>query len=180
MFMDSLEGIYFLRRSLFLPGELASLMGPEMAREGLQRLGGKPPGMTDAKARDSTSAVGLLHSTQYLRNQLLRDSDWASMGHSLELRTPLVDAKLLATLGHSVSNFAGGVGKTLLANSPIQSLPDAVINQPKTGFSLPMAKWLTDATDNRAWVDEPLLNARGTPWARRWAKVVVDSMTGCA
>ena len=30
-----------------------------------------------------------------MRNQLLRDTDWASMAHSLEVRVPLVDAVLL-------------------------------------------------------------------------------------
>ena len=36
-----------------------------------------------------------MESQIYLRNQLLRDSDWASMYHSIELRTPLVDFFLL-------------------------------------------------------------------------------------
>ncbi len=180
MFMDSVEGTYFLRRSIFLPDELPALMGYDMAQEGLKRLGGSPPGMIRAKARDYAGAVGLLESTHYLRNQLLRDSDWASMGHSLELRTPLVDAKLLEALGPYVSGFADGAGKTMLARSPQKPLPDAVINRPKTGFSLPMAKWLTDAADQRAWSRLPMLNAPGTPWARRWAKVVVDRMLECA
>src|SRR5205823_10435015 len=98
-FVSSLEGMYFLRRGLFLPTELTALLGSDMAREGLTRLGGSPPGMTQAYARDGAAAVGLLESTLYLRNQLLRDSDWASMGHSLELRTPWVDAALLEALG---------------------------------------------------------------------------------
>jgi asparagine synthase (glutamine-hydrolysing) len=144
------------------------------------RLGGTPPGMSRAAARDGAAAVGLLESTHYLRNQLLRDSDWASMGHSLELRTPLVDAKLLETLGPYVSGFAGGVGKSMLARSPQKPLPDVVINRPKTGFSLPMAQWLANATDQSAWSDLPMLNAPGTPWARRWAKVVADRMMACA
>ena len=43
-----------------------------------------------ATARHGAAQVALLESTRYLRNQLLRDSDWASMAHSVELRTPLV------------------------------------------------------------------------------------------
>lgn len=177
-FMDSLEGAYFLRRSLFLPAELPALMGVDMAREGLARLGGSPPGIARADARDG-AAVGLLESTHYLRNQLLRDSDWASMGHSLELRTPLVDAALLETLGPYVSCFAGGAGKAMLARSPGKPLPESIINRPKTGFSLPMAQWLTEAADQRAWGDLPMLAAPGTPWARRWARVALERMTAC-
>jgi asparagine synthase (glutamine-hydrolysing) len=178
-FLGSLEGVYFLRRSLYLPTELPALLGVDLAREGLARLDGLPPGMTSAQARDSAAAVGLLESTLYLRNQLLRDSDWASMGHSLELRTPLVDAALLETLAPYVSGFAGGAGKAMLAQSPKKPLPDRVISRPKTGFGLPMAKWFSEMTDHRAGTDLPLLTAPGTPWARRWAKVVIERMMEC-
>lgn len=177
-FMGSLEGAYFLNRSLFLPEELPMLMGEDMALEGLARLGGSPPGMTQADARDGAAAVGLLESTHYLRNQLLHDSDWASMGHSLELRTPLVDAALLETLGPYVSGFAGSAGKNMLARSLRKPLPEAVINRPKTGFSLPMAQWLSEATDQRAWDNLPMLAAPGTSWARRWARIVVERIIG--
>ncbi len=150
-----------------------------MAREGLARLGGFPPGMTPANARNGAAAVGLLESTHYLRNQLLRDSDWASMGHSLELRTPLVDAKLLETLGPFVSAFVGGAGKAMLAQSTKKALPDLVMNRAKTGFSLPMAAWLSDATQKRAGSTPHLPTTAGTPWARRWAASVFAEITGC-
>ena len=176
--MDSLEGGYFLRRNLFLPAELPALMGVEPAREGLARLGGTPPGMNLAQARDGAAAVGLLESIHYLRNQLLRDSDWASMGHSLELRTPLVDAKVLEALGPWVTGFAGGAGKAMLARSPEKPLPDAVINRPKTGFGLPMAAWLAQAADQSAWSHLPMLARPGTPWARRWARLLIAG-NGC-
>ncbi|MFZ1639911.1 MAG: asparagine synthase (glutamine-hydrolyzing) [Candidatus Contendobacter sp.] len=193
-FMDSLEGGYFLRRSLFLPAELPALMGAEQAREGLARLGRTPPGMTPAGARDGAAAVSLLESTHYLRNQLLRDSDWASMGHSLELRTPLVDAKLLETLGPWVSGFAGGAGKMMLARSPAKPLPDAIIQRPKTGFGLPMTQWLSEAADQSAWAKRLYKNP--SPASGRGAGVrvsfqrvssreavqkrLLDPLTGCA
>jgi asparagine synthase (glutamine-hydrolysing) len=177
-FFGSLEGQYFLRRGLFLPTELPALLGVDMAQEGLARLGGFPPGMKSAQARDGVSTVGLLESTHYLRNQLLRDSDWASMGHSLELRTPFVDVKLLEMLGPVVSSFSGVVGKMMLAQSPGTHLPESIVNRPKTGFTLPMAKWLSETTTPRTWADYPLLAAQGTPWARRWARNVVMKMAG--
>ncbi|HTX76843.1 MAG TPA: asparagine synthase (glutamine-hydrolyzing) [Terracidiphilus sp.] len=173
-FMDSLEGVYFLKRCLFLPQELPLLMGEEKAREGLARLGGSPPGMTPAKAITGAAGVCLLDSTHYLRNQLLRDSDWASMAHSLELRTPLVDAALLHALRQAHSGFAGGVGKRLLAQSPVSALPDEIVNRPKTGFGVPMTDWLAQASERREWNTIPLLAAKGTPWTRRWARIVLE------
>jgi asparagine synthase (glutamine-hydrolysing) len=177
--MGSLEDLYFLQRCLFLPDELPALMGVDMAREGLERLGGSPPGMTRADTSSGAAALGLLESTHYLRNQLLRDSDWASMAHSLELRTPLVDSRLLETLGPNVSSFAGGVGKSLLAKSPKKPLPEFIINRPKSGFSIPMAQWLSEATHQRSWSDLPMLATPGTPWARRWAQTIIEGIIKC-
>jgi len=178
-FMDSFEGLYLLRRSLFLPDELPALMGADMARDGLAPLGGTPSGMVRADARDGAVTIGLLESTYYLCNQLIRDSDWASMAHSLELRVPLVDATILETLGLYVSGFKNGAGKAMLAGSPEKSLPESIINRPKAGFSLPMAQWLSVATDRSARDNAPLLSKPGTPWARRWAKVVVERIFEC-
>ena len=41
-----------------------------------------------------------------MRNQLLRDSDWASMYHGVELRTPLVDIKLLENLTTVMNSYS--------------------------------------------------------------------------
>jgi asparagine synthase (glutamine-hydrolysing) len=97
------------------------------------------------------------------------------MGHSLELRTPLVDAALLETLGPFVSGFAGGVGKAMLAQSPKEPLPNLVVSRPKTGFSLPMGTWLSDAVRDVP-IDLPLVAAPRMPWARRWAQTVMAGM----
>jgi asparagine synthase (glutamine-hydrolysing) len=130
--------------------------------------------MSKANAITGAAGVCLLDSTHYLRNQLLRDSDWASMAHSLELRTPLVDAALLHALRQLHTGFAGGVGKRMLAQSPRSPLPEEIIDRPKTGFAVPMTNWLAAATSRRDWQSMPLLADRGTPWTRRWARMVLD------
>jgi asparagine synthase (glutamine-hydrolysing) len=169
--LGSLEGVYQLSRGLFLPGELTQLMGESAAREGLAELGDfRHSG--EARARDAWSAVGLLESTRYLRNQLLRDSDWASMAHSLELRTPLVDTALLEALAPHAARFCGGVGKRLLARSPARALSPAIVARRKTGFGLPMSAWsgaILRGQPERAGADSERL-----PWARRWARYVVS------
>jgi asparagine synthase (glutamine-hydrolysing) len=174
-FMGSPEGEYFLRRSLFLPRELPALMGVEQAREGLIRLGGSPPGIMSAGGSNTEAAVCMLDSTLYLRNMLLRDSDWTSMAHSLELRTPFVDATLLNAMSPIHANFTGGAGKRMLSKSPLNPLPDRIMNRPKTGFTVPMTQWLALATEHRDWDQSPILAPRATPWTRRWATVVADS-----
>ena len=67
-------------------------------------------------AANDFAKVLILESSRYLRNQLLRDSDWAGMAHSLEIRVPLVDAVLteriagLAATGRFQFGKAAAVG----------------------------------------------------------------------
>lgn len=172
-FTGSIEGEYFLRRAHFLPEELPMLIDPELAREGLARLLGTPPGIASAKAVNKEGVVCMLDSTLYLRNQLLRDSDWASMAHSLELRTPLTDAVLLDAVQSIHTHFARGHGKQLLAQSLERPLPEKILSRPKSGFSVPMTQWLSGTLRRFDWSSSPLLAPARTPWTRRWASVVV-------
>lgn len=173
-FMGSLEGEYYLRRGLFLPQELPDLMDPDLARIGLERLGDFPPRLGNLDSLNEEGAVCMLDSTVYLRNQLLRDSDWTSMAHSLELRTPLADAALLDAASPIHTHFRNGAGKRMLAKAPTNPLPDSIIRRPKTGFVVPMPQWL-DETASRFGSNRSRKFAPGTPWTRRWATVVIDS-----
>ena len=73
-------------------------MDPDLAREGLRRL--QPlRRLAAALPPDPGSDIGrvcALESAHYMRNQLLRDADWAGMAHGVEIRVPLVDLTLLA------------------------------------------------------------------------------------
>lgn len=158
----TLEGLYQLGRGLFLPQELPLLMGADAAHEGLEALGDFASSRAANAARSGAAQVALLESTRYLRNQLLRDSDWASMAHSVELRTPFVDARLSEALCPYLESFASGAGKRLLAACPERPLPPAIVARDKTGFGLPLDAWLRSAL--------PRSSARPTSWARRWAR----------
>ena len=170
------EGAYFLQRALFLPDDLPEMIGPELAAEGLTRLAVEEA-FADAPTVEKTGWPGYvagLESTRYLRNQLLRDADWASMAHSLELRTPLVDHVLTTALAPHARQLMDGAGKHYLAAAPRPALPAAVASAAKTGFGLPMAAWLTHSKAAQSWRKRPYFENSGTPWARRWAQVVLD------
>ncbi len=141
----TMAGAWWLRRGLYAPAELPALMGPDLATEGLQ--GFSPDAwvgqMSGQLVADGTLAVGQIESTTYLRNQLLRDSDWASMDHSVELRTPLVDAWLLRDVQPLLGAFSQFPNKRLLAEAPARPLPEALINRTKTGFGIPVQTWLS-------------------------------------
>lgn len=177
-FIDSLESAYFIKRSLFLPDELPALIGDDLAREGLERLGIYTASIANSSPRDGVATVGLLESTQYLRNQLLRDSDWASMAHSLELRTPLVDVRLLEILGPHVAT-THGISKVMLGTVPDKQVPEAIINRRKTGFSLPIGQWISNS--NNPIINSKIvkLSTKNNTWARNWAKLVLERVVAC-
>jgi asparagine synthase (glutamine-hydrolysing) len=140
-------------------------MGQDLAAEALH--GFCPESWVDRSSgilpEDGALAVGQIESTTYLRNQLLRDSDWASMDHSVELRTPLVDAWLLRDLSPALGAFGQFPNKRLLAEAPAKALPEALINRRKTGFGIPVQRWLNDLGKGKA-------SAGGS---RGWAREVV-------
>jgi asparagine synthase (glutamine-hydrolysing) len=105
--------------------------------------------MSGELADDLVLSLAQIESTTYLRNQLLRDSDWASMEHSVELRTPLVDAHLLANLTPVLAQFHRFPGKTLLANAPDHPLPDSIVHRRKTGFGIPVVRWIQEMDAQR-------------------------------
>jgi asparagine synthase (glutamine-hydrolysing) len=108
-----------------------------------------------------------------MRNQLLRDTDWASMAHSLEVRVPLVDAVLLRVMAAGLGSRAT-LSKGLLATAPRVSLPKEIIERPKTGFTTPIQTWLQLDSRIQHWRKVPSVAAKTCPWVRRWACEVAE------
>src|SRR5258708_28581451 len=169
----SWAGAYLVKRGRFLATELPEVLGEEVAREGLARLD-----MLHLIEREVTpdpgnayARIAALESSLYLRNQLLRDMDWASMAHSLEVRVPLVDAHLLRKIA-PVLVTRRNRGKGILARARHPPLPPEVRNRRKTGFTLPIREWLQQGGKvefgKRSWarkVYEGLFKqARGRGW----------------
>ncbi len=160
------EGAYLLRRGLYMPWELASLMGRDRAESALESLN-IPAVFAPGIASDNPFLmVAAMESRFYLRNQLLRDTDWASMAHSLEVRTPLVDTALTTRLMPLV---AASPGKGWLGQSLSDPLPEEVTGRPKTGFTTPVGRWLLQSKNLDQWRKFPWLRYRHVHWSRRYA-----------
>ena len=159
-------GAYFLRRGLFMPWELPGLMDPEMARQGILELG-IPESLDHASVGISggNAQVSYLESVYYMRNQLLRDADWAGMAHSLEIRVPLVDQVLSEGLAPAIRSERPPTKKDFAASAP-QSLPPEVVNRPKSGFQIPVREWLAESVG---------VQERGI---RGWVKFVYRQFAG--
>ena len=109
---------------------------PRWCEEGLRRLAplsriaaelqaGRPLGDFDR--------VAALETSLYMRNQLLRDADWAGMAHSIEIRVPYVDPFFLAALPPG-DVLAAINAKEAVADCRSRRCRTASRNRAKTGF----------------------------------------------
>jgi asparagine synthase (glutamine-hydrolysing) len=153
----SYAGAYLLRRGLFMPWELPALMDPDMARAGWQEL--QPLARleeTVPRLPEDFLKVSALEMVWYMRNQLLRVADWAGMAHSLEIRVPLVDITLLRKIGPLLASDQRP-GKLDMAGTLENPLPDEVLKRTKSGFLVPVRRWL-DSTSSQ----------KGFNWDHNW------------
>ena len=72
-----------------------------------------------------------------MRHQLLRDSDWASMAHGLELRVPYLDKDIVEYVERLPARFkvSHGSRKWLHRRVARQFLPASILKRPKRGFA---------------------------------------------
>lgn len=79
----------------------------------------------------------------YLPDCLMVKTDIASMANSLEVRCPFLDHEFVefaATIPSQLKRDATG-GKKILKSAVKSLVPAEILNKPKTGFGLPIAKW---------------------------------------
>jgi asparagine synthase (glutamine-hydrolysing) len=129
---------------------LGSFSGPEIERlltertavdveeEHLRRALALAP-----EADPLTRALALYQDT-YLQEDILTKVDRASMACSLEVRAPFLDAELVDSVQALPARFKYGRGQTkrLLKRAAQGKLPASILERPKKGFGIPVARWL--------------------------------------
>lgn len=162
------SGAYLLRRGLFMPWELAERLDGDYLRQGLRDLDTHEVlSSAIAGIRSGNGRVSALELSFYMRNQLLRDADWAGMAHSIEIRVPFVDAA-----------FFRAMAPFIVADPPVTK-PEVrqVIRPevralleglPKRGFQVPVRDWLGGSAPG---------GAEGRGW-RGWALQVRAAFDG--
>ena len=88
----------------------------------------------------------------WLPGDILTKVDRASMAHSLEVRVPLLDHRLVewASSLPPALKLHGGTGKYILKKALEPDLPRDVLYRTKMGFSVPLAAWLRGPLARRA------------------------------
>ena len=156
------ERAYFHDMSLFTPADKARLL----SREFRTTLGEHDP--FAAFARHFERVAGLDHLSRityvdlktYLPNDILVKVDRMAMANSLEVRSPLLDHKVVefAASVPARFKFRGTTSKYLVKRYLERSLPASLVHRPKQGFSIPLARWLR--SDLREIAHDLLLSER--------------------
>jgi asparagine synthase (glutamine-hydrolysing) len=206
---DSIVHPYFLVRMLFGAAEREVLFGDgtvgestsgarhgdsERALESVLR-----ESVAQSSTLDPVNRVSYLESHWYMGNTLLRDSDFMSMAHGLELRVPFLDRALVEACFRipGTKKLKGNLPKSLLLSSLGVELPREIVDRPKRGFTLPFERWLRgemrpvveDALLTSDW-DQTSISASAvrevwsrflageTSWSRPWSLFVLKQWWG--
>jgi asparagine synthase (glutamine-hydrolysing) len=161
-------GAYMIERGVVKPWELPHLLDRDFIAEGLERLGDELA-KTFSSSVNGFANVSILESSRYMRNQLLRDSDWAGMAHSLEIRVPLVDSVVIERLAGLAATGRFQFDKSILPRVLANGLPAAVASRPKTGFTVPLWQWLRKSPAVGDWRRVKFLRRPNVHDYSRWA-----------
>jgi asparagine synthase (glutamine-hydrolysing) len=83
-------------------------------------------------------------TVSYLPDDILTKVDRASMAVGLEVRAPMLDRDVIATAWSTplALKIRDGQSKWLLRQLLFQHVPPALIERPKSGFGVPLGRWL--------------------------------------
>lgn len=144
---NSLEELYFIKRSIFDLKGLSSFFDIETAAELYRELYEYKINNIHSAFKNRTDInISGLEFHFYCKNQLIKDADWASMAHSLELRVPFVDMTFFKKAIAFRNNLE------LDNKAKYYNLYEPLINKKlfektKTGFGLPILRIIGDTND---------------------------------
>jgi asparagine synthase (glutamine-hydrolysing) len=141
---ESASHPYFVTRNLFSAAERRALFAADSEAAEDEMTAQIEPSIRTAQDLDPVNRVSYLDSHWYMRNTLLRDSDFMSMAHGLELRVPFLDRDLVEACFRIPGDekLHGNTPKPLLLKNLGVELPPEIVNRPKRGFTLPFEHWL--------------------------------------
>ena len=108
--------------------------------------------------KDTNRGMLYIDTMAYLPDDLLVKLDRAAMGVSLETRIPLLDHNVVEFIWSLPNRFRwrNGVSKWALRQVLYKYIPQAMIDRPKKGFSVPIDDWIRYSL--KEWVSEMLLS----------------------
>jgi len=134
----SRDNLYLALRGLFSPRQILKLLQVSEAEYAAAQSGSWS---TD---HDLFTWFCQAEMSCYLQDQLLRNTDFMSMAHSVEVRVPFLDHVLVECLGRipGEMKLGGRESKPLLLEALGEALPRLIRQRRKQEFLFPFAHWL--------------------------------------
>lgn len=181
---------YLAVRGLFTPAEVTKILGisqhevddfiTNMGTSDDPNIGGLNLLSSDVQKLHPADLLSYMELKFYLQNQLLKDSDFMAMRHSIEIRVPFLDHVLVEYLSSLPAKIKlAGINQKQLLIDAVPDLPKAIYERPKMGFTFPFQKWLSASSPRVLGFKFNVLSsgfkvATGAHWSRRWALSVAD------
>lgn len=108
---------------------------------------------------DPVSHMQFTDMQTYLAEDILTKVDRMSMAHSLEVRSPLLDYRVVELVSRLPVGFKLGrrTTKRILKDVARGHIPDAILSRSKYGFQVPLGGWFKG--ELKHWAEERLFNA---------------------
>lgn len=157
--------MFLWKKCVFFPWELESFLEREIVEKGLSKYFSHLAELdTKISEMNEFNKIVFLETQLYLIPQLLRDTDWISMYHGLEVRTPFIDKELFRFI--SANGF--GYRKSDIISGNFAHLFRDRIRSPKKGFNVP----INDLITNESEIEDVIPSAgRKTNWSHMLMKL---------
>ena len=147
---------FMLQRCVFTPEEIADLINTKIIDEEMSNLElQQQKEINDKDFENEQLKIMYFEIKYYLCSKLLRDSDWASMANSVELRTPFVDwfffNELLPLLKSNIK-----ISKKNMLDSFKGQAPLELYNRKKTGFAIPYKQYFKKVSGIKNKYTDPI------------------------
>lgn len=151
-------GEYLFLRGFFAPQSIAKILG--IPKKEINKLFEAFPIASELSSLTDGERASWFETNLFMKNQLLKDTDYMSMSHGIEVRVPFLDQNLLKAVDkiNSDIKFNQLQPKALLINSFKDILPKAIWDRPKMGFTFPLQEWFRNhqkVTDQSLYTANP-------------------------
>lgn len=136
-------GEYLFLRGFYTPPDIASILDADLKE--INSLINDFPLDEQVNSVKGGNRASWFETNLYMQNQLLKDTDYMSMSHGIEVRVPFLDQDLISTALkiHPSVKFSRKQQKILLIEAFKDVLPEQVWNRKKMGFSFPFQEWMS-------------------------------------
>ena len=112
-----------------------------------------------------------LELNNYLKNQLLRDSDIFGMKWSTEIRTPFIDKNFVSKIKSLPDKYIFEKNKGILSEA--LDLPLHIINKKKQGFTFPFESWLKNSLGEQIKNETTPIIGNDNEWFKIWTVFIL-------